>query len=260
MDRQEKRAQKRVRKIAASGDGRALLDALLDGDGNAVESVLNEMGASGVSLLTSALAAATSDDEVWFALMKLGHTQSAAALVPIQGAMKHESPSVRALAVRQLAQSGTAAHAEAIMQALSDPSPDVRDAAVEVLGDMIQRYGAEQLPSELGDLLAAAHEQDATRERDAREAALAAPLTQRSAAVLLLGLCDHIDRTYVEPVALDADERRAELRADVVDIGRRLFDQGGEPLMLEVAVLVRSASSHGGFVSREWSGIGSWMG
>lgn len=271
MDRQEKRSQKRVRKIAASGDGRALLDARLDGDGNAIESVLNEMGASGVGVLTNALSAARTDDEVWFVLMKLGHTQDAAALAPIQGAMRHESPSVRALVVRQLAQSGTAAHADAIMQALSDPAPEVRDAALEVLGDMTDRYGAEQLPSELGDILAAAREQSAAREREAREqtaahereareAALASPLTQRSAAVLLLGLCDDIDRTYTGPTAPDADERRAELRAYVVRIGQRLYDEGGEPLMLEVAVLVRSASSHGSFVSREWTGIGSWMG
>ena len=107
---------------------------------------------------------------------------------------------------------------------------------------------------------AAERERSAAREREAREAAIASPLTQRSAAVLLLGLCDDIDRTYIEPTALDAGEHRTELRAYVVRIGQRLYDQGGEPLMLEVAVLVRSASSHGSLVSREWTIIGSWMG
>ena len=120
------------------------------------------------------------------------------------------------------------------------------------------RYAAERERSAARER--EAREQTAAREREAREAAIASPLTQRSAAVLLLGLCDDIDRTCIEPTALDAGEHRTELRAYVVRIGQRLYDQGGEPLMLEVAVLVRSASSHGSLVSRERTIIGSWMG
>lgn len=271
MDRQQKRSEKKVRKIAARGDGRALLDAALGGDGYAVETVLNEMGAAGVGLLRNALSVATTDDEVQLVLQKLGHTGDAGALDTIQGMMSHPSPSIRELAVRRLAQSGNDGHVPAIMEMLSDPSPEVRDAALEVLDEMAGPYSARHLPAGAAEIIAAAHERKAAEDREARErkaaedraaraAAIAAPLTNRSAAILLLGLCGDIDRTYAEPISPEAEEVRRELRDDVVRIGERLYDQGGEGLMLEVAQLVQRTSSHAGFVSREWSGIGGWMG
>jgi hypothetical protein len=97
-------------------------------------------------------------------------------------------------------------------------------------------------------------------EQRVRAARLEGPFTAISAAVTLVGLCDEIDVTYVDPIPADADDRRKALRADIATLGERIHAQGGEDFMLEVATLVASASAHGNYLSREWSGIGSWLG
>ncbi len=260
MGLKDKLSDLRVRRMAARNDGRGLLDAYFGGESWTVESVLRQMEGSAVEVLANALSVAKNDDEIEYALMKLGHMGDPEALGVIERAMSHESASVRMHATRRLSQSGTAAQATSVLSVVSDSDEGVRKAALEALEQMSERYGAGELPAEVARILAAERERSAAQAGKAHEAAIAAPLPPSSAAKLLIEMCDGIDQTYVEPVRADADDRRRELKADIERMGHRLHDEGGESLMLEVANLVHSASSHGNFLSREWSGIGRWRG
>lgn len=259
MGIKQKIAEQRVRAAIKGGDGRALLDRL-SGDSDALESVLNEMGPAAAPALIDAIRVARTDDESSYAIYKAGQAEDPRALDAVRAVLRQGAPYARRTAIATIDVHGTAEDCALIAECLTHPDEDVRRFAFETLNRSEEYRGAGYLPVAVAAALAAERARQADEASAARAAKLAGPFTATSAAVALVGLCDEIDTTYVDPIPADADDRRTALRADIALVGERVNDQGGEDFMREVVTLVASASIHGSYLSREWSGIGGWLG
>lgn len=256
MDLRKAKLERRLRSAVADGDGRKLLEAMADDPGT-VGRLLYEMGAAAGPAIADAVRTARTDDEMRTAIGWAGTSGEPTALDEVRRVVQQGSLPARLVAISTLLTHGTPEDARMVAECLSDPDERVAAAVFDELSEFARIGGTESLPAAVTAALSA--------ELDRRAERMPAvgsdePFTRVSAAKILVALCSEIDDTYSEPLTPGADERRASLRRDIATVGSALYDQGGEDFMREVAMLVASSSSHGEFLSREWTGIGGWMG
>lgn len=253
MDIKKALAEKRVRAAVKNGNGRALLD-LMRSNPTAAEHVLNDMGAAAGTALADAIRVARADEDISGVIIKAGQSGDPSALDAVRGVLGHGAPDALRTAIGTLSVHGTPEDLALVADCLTHPDADVRRTAFDTLS------GADHLPAHVSEILTAERTRLEEAKRAAYEAELRGPFTARSAATTLVGICNRIDATYVEPIPLDVDDRRTALRDDIARVGEGVYAQGGEDLMRDVVRLVTLASTHGNYLSREWSGIGGWIG
>lgn len=76
----------------------------------------------------------------------------------------------------------------------------------------------------------------------------------------LIELCNAVDSAYRKMSKEEAQKNQQHLENEIRDIGQKLYDKGGEKLMLAVHAEVASKSSMGRYLEGVWDGIGTWQG
>lgn len=259
MDLKKAMLERRLRSAVKNGDGRRLLDVLTS-DSTLGGRLLYDMGPAAGPALADAVRAARTEEEMRAAIGWAGSCGDSKALDEVRNVLRQGSPEARMEAMSTLLVHGTPDDAEHIAGYLTDPDDGVRTAVFDRLSEFERIGGHGSLPASVAAALSAERTRRTDAERAALESEMDGPFTKVSAAKVLVSLCNEVDATYSDPAPPDADDRRASLRKDIARVGNALYEQGGEDLMRDVARLVASASLHGDFLSREWTGIGGWMG
>lgn len=259
MDFKKAMLERRLRSAVKDADGRKLLDVLTS-DSTLGGRLLYDMGPAAGPALADAVRTARTEEEMRAAIGWAGSSGDSKALDEVRNVLRQGSPAARMEAMSTLLVHGTPDDAEHIAGCLTDPDDGFRTAVFNRLSEIERIGGRDSLPASVVAALSAERTRRTDAERAELESEMDGPFTEVSAAKVLVSLCNEVDATYSDPAPPDADDRRASLRKDIARVGDALYEQGGEDLMRDVARLVASASSHGDFLSREWTGIGGWMG
>lgn len=258
MDLKKAFLERRVRSAVKDGDGRRLLDLLVS-ERATVGRMLHDFGADAGPVLADAVRVAKADDELRAAIGWAGSSGDPCALDEVRRILREGPSAARSEALSALLVHGTPDDQMTIAGLVSDPDERLRDDVYETLTQFERIGGADSLSAPVAAAIASECARRTETESDGGQETTGS-VNAASAARMLVSVCDAVDATYSEPIPPDADALRASLREDIARVGQAAYEQGGEGLMREIAAIVASTSTHGSYLSREWSGIGSWMG
>lgn len=226
MDLKKAMRERRLRSALSKGDGRALLDFLMESDHMTAGRTLRGSDVPVGPALADAIRAARDDEELQTAVTWAGLLEEPVALQEVRSLLTEGPAGARSMALSSLLTHGTPDDAEYIAERLTDRDERLRNEVYEALSQRERIGGADALPSVASEALAAERARRVQAEATAFATMLAGPMDGRSAATALVRLCDEIDATYADPMPPDASARRESLRDDIAKVGRAAYEQG----------------------------------